>query len=176
VKILYFFAYSILMIFVWFRLGEWYGHEKAVVEMQESRPILNYFEGSQAEFYTQYVLKQCLMQLKEKEAGESAPMKPVKVTQGKASYYSTTGCLGCSKNLTMANGETLDDTKLTVAYNRAPLNSYVKIKNLDNQKEVTAKVTDTGGFEKYGKIIDLGLAVKNILACGSTCNVQVTEL
>ena len=96
-----------------------------------------------------------------------------KVRLGKASYYSRAGCLGCSKTLTMANGEQLDDSKLTVAYNDAPLNSIIKITNIDNGKSVFAKVTDTGGFKRHGKIIDLTIATRDALGCASTCNVGV---
>lgn len=94
---------------------------------------------------------------------------------GLASFYSIAGCLGCSPTFTMANGERLDDTKLTVAYNHAPLNSYIGIINRDNLKYTIAKVTDRGGFEKYGKIIDLSLATKEALGCGSTCRVEIIK-
>lgn len=92
---------------------------------------------------------------------------------GLASYYSRSGCLGCSKTLTMANGEPLDDDKLTVAYNRTKLNTMVKITNLKTNMEVIAKVTDRGGFERHGKIIDLSVATKNAIGCGDVCKVKV---
>lgn len=96
-------------------------------------------------------------------------------TVGVASYYSREGCLGCSATLTMANGETLDDGALTVAYNRAPLNSYVTIKNQRTGTTVTAKVTDRGGFERHGKIIDLTIATRDALGCGDVCRVEVNH-
>lgn len=74
---------------------------------------------------------------------------------GKGSIYSRAGCLGCSATLTMANGETLDDDAHTVAFNWAPLNSFVRITNLDNGMEVVARVTDTGGFNALGRVIDI---------------------
>jgi rare lipoprotein A (peptidoglycan hydrolase) len=92
-------------------------------------------------------------------------------TRGKASYYSREGCLGCSDTLTMANGEVLDDTKLTVAYNHAPLNSTITITNTKTNKSVVARVTDRGGFERHGKIIDLSVATKQAIGCGDVCNV-----
>lgn len=95
---------------------------------------------------------------------------------GMASYYSRAGCLGCSESLTMANGEPLDDSKLTVAYNRAKLNTYVKITNISSGLVVDAKVTDRGGFERHGKIIDLSVATKNALGCGDVCRVKVEEI
>jgi len=94
---------------------------------------------------------------------------------GLASYYSIAGCLGCSPDLTMANGERLDDSKITVAYNHAPLNSYIGIINLDNHKWTIAKVTDRGGFERHGKIIDLSVATKDALGCKSTCRVELVK-
>lgn len=92
---------------------------------------------------------------------------------GLASYYSREGCLGCSATLTMANGEELRDEALTVAYNRAPLNSYVTITNQKTGSTVTAKVTDRGGFERHGKIIDLTIATRDAIGCGDVCRVGV---
>jgi len=98
---------------------------------------------------------------------------------GKASYYSRAGCLGCSKTFTMANGEVLDDSKLTIALTPQTvrkyklLNDYVKVINVKNKKWIIAKVTDTGGFAKYNRVADLGLAVKEALGCSSICNVII---
>lgn len=94
---------------------------------------------------------------------------------GLASYYSREGCLGCSATLTMANGQPLDDSALTVAYNRAPLNSYVKITNQKTGHTVTAKVSDRGGFERHGKIIDLTIATRDALGCGDVCSVEISS-
>lgn len=96
--------------------------------------------------------------------------------QGKVSYYTRAGCLGCSPTLTMANGEPLDDTKLTIAFNKVKLNSMVKITNLDNNKSVVAKVTDTGGFERLGRIADLGLAVKDTIEAKTDTSSILIEL
>lgn len=100
---------------------------------------------------------------------------PAPATQwaGLASYYSENGCLGCSPTLTMANGQRLDDTKLTVAFNRAPLNRQVEITNQATGQTVIATVTDRGGFERHGKIIDLNLATKNAIGCGDVCRVSI---
>lgn len=95
---------------------------------------------------------------------------------GLASYYSREGCIGCSETLTMANGEPLDDSKLTVAYNRAPLNSYLTITNLNTGASVVARVTDTGGFERHGRIVDLSVATKVSLGCGDLCKVEVRSV
>lgn len=102
--------------------------------------------------------------------------KPAKsIVRGTASYYSREGCVGCSPDLIMANGEPLDDTKQTVSYNWAPLNSFVTIKNVKTGAIVTAKVTDRGGYEKYGRVIDLTIATRDAIGCGSTCDVEVTQ-
>lgn len=98
------------------------------------------------------------------------------IVKGLASYYSWNGCLGCNENRIMANGEQLDDEKLTCAYNRAPLNSFIVIKNVKTGLEVTAKVTDRGGFERHGKIIDLSVGTKNAIGCGDVCSVEIRGL
>jgi len=96
------------------------------------------------------------------------------VWEGEASYYSREGCIGCSPSLTMANGEPLDDSRLTVAFNRLPLNSYVEVRNKANGQSIVAKVTDTGGFERHGRIIDLSVGTKEAIGCGDLCSVFVT--
>lgn len=98
---------------------------------------------------------------------------PAKIWHGLASYYSKAGCIGCSPTLTMSNGQTLDDGALTVAFNKAPLNTIVLITNRDNGQQVRAKVTDTGGFERHGKLIDLTIATRDAIGCASTCKVTV---
>lgn len=100
----------------------------------------------------------------------NAPQRPV---SGKATYYSVAGCIGCDDNRVMANGERLDDAALTVAYNHAPLNSWLTVTNAGTGQSVRAKVTDRGGFEKYGKIIDLSVATKNAIGCGHVCEVAL---
>lgn len=92
---------------------------------------------------------------------------------GIASFYSRAGCVGCSKTLTMANGETLDDYGLTVAFNRVPLNHVVAVTNMITGKSVRAKVTDRGGFERLGRIIDLTIATRDAIGCGHLCKVRV---
>lgn len=102
--------------------------------------------------------------------------KPLKrPTSGKASYYSVAGCLGCSADRTMANGQRLDDTRATVAYNHLPLNTPVKITNVKNGLSIVVPVTDRGGFERHGKIADLSLATKEALQCGDVCTITIWE-
>lgn len=79
---------------------------------------------------------------------------------GKASFYTSEGCLGCNNERQMANGEILDDKQPTIAFMRAPLNSVVEVKNLNTNKSVIARVTDTGGFESLGRIADVSYKVK----------------
>jgi len=85
----------------------------------------------------------------------SAKLPQKKVSTGKVSYYSKDGCLGCSENQKMANGQIFDENAMTLAHNQIPLNTIVEVKNLENGKTVTAKVTDRGGFNKYNRIADL---------------------
>ncbi|TGK07117.1 septal ring lytic transglycosylase RlpA family protein [Leptospira semungkisensis] len=53
-----------------------------------------------------------------------------------------------------ASGEIFDKTKLTAAHPSLPLGSVVRVKNLENEKEVLVKVNDRGPFVK-DRIIDL---------------------
>ena len=111
----------------------------------------------------------------QKSTPATSPNAPKKAVSGKASYYSVEGCIGCNDNRIMANGQRLDDTRATVAYNHLPLNTLVEITNTDTGKTVTVPVTDRGGFERHGKIADLSLATKNILGCGDVCNITITK-
>src|SRR3990172_8550650 len=67
----------------------------------------------------------------------------------------------------MANGEKLDDNRLTIAfYNLGiiSLNSRVSIVNRSNGKSIVATVTDTGGFmDCCNRIADLSLATANAI-------------
>lgn len=170
-KILYLISALILIGYALLRIGAWYGYEKAAIEF-EKKPLLSQPSQS-SHYYDEKILKSCLLKLKELE--KPSPPPKITTTEGKASYYSREGCLGCSATLTMANGEPLDDSKLTVAYNHAPLNSYISITNVLTGKQVRAKVTDRGGFERHGKIVDLSVATKDALGCGSTCSVRISH-
>lgn len=99
------------------------------------------------------------------------------ILSGEASYYSENGCLGCSPNLTMANGERLDDGKFTIALTPDMFNKYknqfVRVKNIKGTLSVKAKVTDTGGFGALGRVADLSLATKSVLGCSDLCQVEI---
>lgn len=82
---------------------------------------------------------------------------------GKVSHYSRAGCLGCSPTLTMANGQPLDDNAMTIAFNWLPMNTQVRVTNMDTGVSVEATVTDTGGFNRLGRMADLVPAVANAL-------------
>lgn len=100
-----------------------------------------------------------------------------KVVKGKVSYYSKDGCIGCNARQVMSNGEVFDETKYTIACNQLPLNTIVRVKNLENGLFVTAKVTDRGGFEKYGRIADLSKATCEAINCKTDkTNVEITQL
>lgn len=115
------------------------------------------------------------------EDTESTPTpEPVSnFVTGEASYYSETGCLGCNSELKMANGERLDDTVQTVALTPETVSKYkllndtVTIINLTTGQSTKARVTDTGGFGKYGRVADLSLATKNAIDCQNLCQVKV---
>lgn len=69
--------------------------------------------------------------------------------RGVASYYGE----GFHGNMT-ANGETFDMYALTCAHLTLPFNTVLRVKNLDNDREVTVRVNDRGPYVG-GRIIDL---------------------
>lgn len=103
-----------------------------------------------------------------------------KKVSGIAGYYSRTGCLGCSQSLIMANGEKLTDSDLTIALNidlvntNKLLNDIVEVRNIDSNLTVKARVTDTGGFNQYGRIADLSVATRDAIKCSNLCRISVT--
>ena len=94
---------------------------------------------------------------------------------GYVSHYSRSGCLGCSATLTMANGETLDDNRATIAFNWLPMNTRVRVTNTDNGKSIEAIVTDTGGFNRLNRIADLVPAVANYLETKTDRSLVIIE-
>ena len=56
-----------------------------------------------------------------------------------------------------ADGEIYDMEKLTAAHRTLPFNTWVEVRNLDNNKVVTVRITDRGPFID-GRIIDLSKA------------------
>jgi rare lipoprotein A len=65
-----------------------------------------------------------------------------------------------------ANGEVYDMEKLTAAHRTFPFDTWVRVHDLDNGKQVDVRITDRGPFVK-GRIIDLSkAAARNIEMLG----------
>lgn len=73
--------------------------------------------------------------------------------EGKASWDGMESCT--NPKCQTANQEIFDEKQLTCAYWYADFDTILKVVNQDNGREVMCRVTDTGGFLKYGRIIDL---------------------
>ena len=56
-----------------------------------------------------------------------------------------------------ANGEIYDMEQMTAAHRTLPFNTWVRVRNLSNRKEVEVRITDRGPFID-GRIIDLSRA------------------
>src|SRR3990167_9319205 len=107
---------------------------------------------------------------------------------GYVSTYTATygGCLGCKQYFDekgqlyykMANGEKLDDNRLTIAFydlGIMPLGTRVSLVNRTNGKSIVATITDTGGFMACcGRIADLSLATAN--AIGARTDIDLVEI
>ena len=61
-----------------------------------------------------------------------------------------------------ANGEVYDQNNMTAAHKLLPLNTWVRVKNLDNGKSVPLRINDRGPYKK-NRIIDLSLKAAKIL-------------
>jgi rare lipoprotein A (peptidoglycan hydrolase) len=99
--------------------------------------------------------------------------------KGRVSWYGHgADCTGCDPNEIMANGQKFDENAMTLAFNYLPMNTRVRVKNLDNGANTIATVTDTGGFEEYGRIADLSKGLMqelNATTDKSTILIEVLE-
>lgn len=75
------------------------------------------------------------------------------VSTGTASWYGQ----GFEGKLT-ASGYVYDSNQLTCASNDYPFGTVLKVTNNENGKSVLVVVTDRGGFDEYGRVIDLSRA------------------
>lgn len=67
---------------------------------------------------------------------------------GKASFYAD-----AHHGRTMANGRPFNMHAMTAASNTLPLGSKARVTH--GKRSVVVTITDTGGFHRYGRIIDL---------------------
>ncbi|MBU0675678.1 MAG: septal ring lytic transglycosylase RlpA family protein [Proteobacteria bacterium] len=76
-----------------------------------------------------------------------------------------------------SNGETYNMYDMTAAHKTLPMNTYVVVKNLDNDREITVRINDRGPFVK-SRIIDLSKtgATKLGYADKGTARVRLTAL
>jgi len=76
-----------------------------------------------------------------------------------------------------SSGEAYDMFAMTAAHKTLPLPTYVKVTNLDNNKQITVKVNDRGPFHE-GRIIDLSYAaaIKLGIDKKGTGNVQIVAI
>jgi len=79
----------------------------------------------------------------------------------------------------MANGQRLDDRRLTLAMTPPTVRTYkllnkkVTVRNRKTGASVVAMVTDTGGFSRYSRIADLSVATKLAIGCKGLCEVEI---
>ncbi len=99
---------------------------------------------SPATLITRGLMAQLMYQLK---------IRPEGYSEGEASYY---GEFFHGKGT--ANGEVFDASKFTAAHRTLPFNTYVRVRNLENGKEVTVRINDRGPYAGKNRIIDLSKA------------------
>jgi len=76
-----------------------------------------------------------------------------------------------------ASGERYDMHKMTAAHQTLPFHTVVRVKNLDNGREIKVRITDRGPFVK-GRILDLsyGAAKKLHMVEKGVVPVKITVL
>jgi rare lipoprotein A len=83
----------------------------------------------------------------------SAPIKPIKVWVGNASWYGTE-----FDGKKTANGERFDSESLTAAHPNLPFGSWVKVVNTHNGKFEFVRINDRGPYQE-GREIDVSYRV-----------------
>ncbi|MDX2347112.1 MAG: septal ring lytic transglycosylase RlpA family protein [Legionella sp.] len=93
-------------------------------------------------------------------------------TKGIASWYGTK-----FHKVRTSSGEVYDMYALTAAHKTLPLPTYVRVKNLENNREAIVKVNDRGPFHE-DRVIDLSYAAASKLGLlpKGTASVEVTAL
>lgn len=74
-----------------------------------------------------------------------------------------------------ASGEIYNMYALTAAHMNLPFGSKVRVTNVENKKSVVVKINDRGGFDKYGRIIDLSKKANQVIDC-HLCTVTLKVL
>ncbi len=94
------------------------------------------------------------------------------VEKGRASWYGKK-----FHGRKTSNGETYDMYAMTAAHKTLPMNTWVRVENLDNGRQITVRINDRGPFVS-GRIIDLSYTgAKRIGLVGpGTARVRVTAL
>lgn len=82
--------------------------------------------------------------------GFTAYMMPALAQCGKASFY----CCEFHGRMT-ACGQRFNQNAMTAASNSLPCGTKALVRNVQNGRSVQVTITDTGGFGKYGRILDL---------------------
>ncbi|NMW18247.1 MAG: septal ring lytic transglycosylase RlpA family protein [Chlorobiaceae bacterium] len=89
------------------------------------------------------------------------------VGEGKASYYANE-----FHGKKTANGETFNIHKLTAAHPTLPFGTWVRVTNLNNDKDVVVRINDRGPFVK-GRIIDLSVDAAKAIGIMQSGTVRV---
>jgi rare lipoprotein A len=91
--------------------------------------------------------------------GSADPTEAISGTfqKGKASFYAKK-----FNGRRTANGERVDNAKLSAAHRTLPFNTLVEVTNLHNSRSVVVRINDRGPFTK-GRVMDLSHAAAQSL-------------
>lgn len=95
---------------------------------------------------------------------------PAPLETGLASWYG-----GKFHGRRTASGERYDKRALTAAHRTLPFQTRVKVRNLENGRELVVRITDRGPFAK-GRIIDLSQASAQALGVHGLAKVSIERL
>ncbi|MBX3042267.1 MAG: septal ring lytic transglycosylase RlpA family protein [Candidatus Kapabacteria bacterium] len=106
------------------------------------------------------------------QGASTKPEQPGTVLRGKASYYGDE-----FHGRKTANGEIYDRSKISAAHKTLPFGTIVRVRNLNNNKEIIVRINDRGPFVA-GRVIDLSYAAARELDMlrDGVVDVEVTVL
>ena len=96
---------------------------------------------------------------------------PVIYQVGEASYYGKAHAGKKTKS-----GEIFNPRAFTAAHNSLPMGSLIEVKSLETGKYVIVRITDTGKFGKYKRIVDLSEAAANFIGIDKKHGIGKVEI
>ena len=96
---------------------------------------------------------------------------PVIYQIGEASYYGKAHAGKKTKS-----GEIFNPRAFTAAHNSLPMGTLIEVKSMETGKSIIVRITDTGNFGKYKRVVDLSEAAANFIGIDKKHGIGKVEI